>query len=156
MDGRTFDRARSELVEAGLLQYEPGSRGAGHRSLYRLLLPALERDLIPAEERDLNPAENPAINPALDTEKTPLWSGDEVLKKEEVRTTAAAGAKALPRLVDVLEVWIRNGAYQYDRGGILDEIETRERKRHEKLDEPERDHLLQLASDLRSDGDIPF
>jgi hypothetical protein len=46
-DGRSFQRARDGLVEAGLLRYEPGRRGPGNRSTYELLLdaelPALTR-----------------------------------------------------------------------------------------------------------------
>jgi len=150
-DGRTFERVRQELIEAELLHFEPGSRGAGHRSLYRLLLPALERSLNTAEERSIKTAEKTAEKTALVTQEIPRQSGDEVFKKDEVRTTTAAtGAKTPSRLADVLEVWIRNGAYQYDENGILDEVEQRERKRGEKLDDQERARLLELAAELRT------
>lgn len=150
-DGRTFERVRQELIEAELLHFEPGSRGAGHRSLYRLLLPALERSLNTAEERSIKTAEKTAEKTALSVDKRPLSSGDEVVKKDEVRTTAATGAKTPSRLVDGLEVWIRNGAYQYDDAAILDECEQRERrsKHDEKVDEKERARLLELAAELR-------
>jgi hypothetical protein len=38
MDGRSFDRARAGLVKKGLLRYEPGSIGKGHRGHYELVL----------------------------------------------------------------------------------------------------------------------
>jgi hypothetical protein len=63
-DGRSFDRAREGLIERGLLHYQPGKRGRGHRSLYELILDPAEK---PADERALaseKPAEKPGEKPA--------------------------------------------------------------------------------------------
>jgi hypothetical protein len=159
LDGRTFERARSELIEAGLLHFEPGSRGAGHRSLYRLLNPALERDLNPAQERGINPAENPAENPALVSLETPRRSGDEVFRRmnEEGSPTttdpdgSSLGSQAGNSLASVVEIAIRRVWFEYDDAAIIEEIDGLERKskRGEKVTAAERDRLLELARALR-------
>jgi hypothetical protein len=48
LDGRSFDRARDGLIARGLIDYERGTVGRGHRSLYGLRLeekPAVGRSL---------------------------------------------------------------------------------------------------------------
>ncbi len=42
LDGRSFTRARQGLVEKGLIQYDSGRRGRGHRTVYTLVLRADE------------------------------------------------------------------------------------------------------------------
>jgi hypothetical protein len=158
-DGRTFERARQELVEVGLLHYEPGSRGAGHRSLYRLINPALERALNPAQERGINPAENPAENPALSVEKTPRQSGDEVLRRMNGEGSPAPtdpdgsspGSPDGNSLASVAETAIRRVWFEYDDAAIIEEIDGLERKskRGKKVTVDEREWLLSLARDLR-------
>ena len=61
LDGRSFARARQELIDRGLLRWEPGTGGRGHRSLYELLVDGPET---PAEERGITPTETPAQTPA--------------------------------------------------------------------------------------------
>jgi len=156
-DGRTFERARQELVEAGLLHFEPGSRGAGHRSLYRLLNAAPERPLNAAPQRHINAAENAAENAALSDRKTPLHSGDEVFRRmNEEGSPAPAGpngpalgAPGKKPIADLIEIGIRNGWHEYDDEAIVEEIEKVERSRNEKLTAEARDRLLKLAEALR-------
>lgn len=99
LDGRSFKRARTRLVDRGLIDFQPGTVGRGHRSLYRLRLenPALQRVLEnPAPERVFgpeNPAEIPAENPALLTDKTPPQSGYALVasSKEQQQTVDLEG-----------------------------------------------------------------
>ena len=52
-------------------------------------------------------------------------------------------------LAVLLETWIRNAGCLYDDAAIAEEIENREKRRGETLSEPERDRLLELATELR-------
>ena len=56
LDGRTFTRARAGLIARGLIVYEPGKRGRGRRSIYRLTFSEK-----PAVERVLEGEEKPAV-----------------------------------------------------------------------------------------------
>jgi hypothetical protein len=63
LHGRSFERARDELVDVGLLRFSRGSGGRGHRDGYELLLD----EETPADERanrSETPAETPAQTPA--------------------------------------------------------------------------------------------
>jgi hypothetical protein len=59
LHGMSFERARDELVEKGLIRFTRGKRGrGGHRDTYELLVEK------PAEERDYQEPEKPATKPA--------------------------------------------------------------------------------------------
>ena len=81
LDGRSFERARDRLVDRGLIDFEPGTVGRGHRSFYRLRLEntALQRSLEnPAPERSIDSektAEITAEMTALSVDKRPPQSG---------------------------------------------------------------------------------
>lgn len=63
MHGKSFDRARQELVDVGLVGLTRGKGGRGNRDVYELLLD----EQSPADERAIGeqtPAETPAETPA--------------------------------------------------------------------------------------------
>jgi hypothetical protein len=52
-------------------------------------------------------------------------------------------------LADVLEAFVRNAGWQYPDPAILDEIDSHERKRGERLTDEQRDRVLAIAGELR-------
>ena len=78
LHGRSFERARDELVAAGLVRFTRGTGGRGHRDRYELLLdeetPAVER-----ANRSETPAQTPAQTPAPERARK---------EKGEVKTSA--------------------------------------------------------------------
>jgi hypothetical protein len=63
------------------------------------------------------------------------------------RTSNSTPTPLVP-LPQLLETWIKNGQGGLTQPSVVDEIDTRERKRGETIDDKERDRLLALAADL--------
>jgi hypothetical protein len=87
LHGWTFTRARQELIDCGLLRYEPGSKGPGHRSLYRLLLPAEELGIDGAGFQ--LPAQLPAQIPAVERGILPAVERGRSVNRSESSTSDA-------------------------------------------------------------------
>jgi hypothetical protein len=95
LHGMSFERARSELVDTGLVRLTRGSGGRGNRDTYELLLdeqtPASERAFAPE-----TPAQTPAQTPA--PERARKEKGERQDQKH--LTGAANAANATSRLAD--------------------------------------------------------
>jgi hypothetical protein len=90
LHGRSFQRARDELIARGLLRYESGGGGRGHRSRYVLLVDDPET---PALERGITPRGNPAQTPAGTPAQTPALERARIRNSESGRTSLEKGTQ---------------------------------------------------------------
>jgi hypothetical protein len=93
LHGRSFERARDELVKAGLIRFSPGTGGRGHRDHYELLL-------TPAKEREISsktPAERSAETPAPERGRKEKGEGED--QEHSFATLADARARERERTV---------------------------------------------------------
>ncbi len=100
LDGRSFDRALSGLIEKGLLDVTPGKRGRGNRTLYRLVLGDVEKPApARAEEEREKPAparaKTPGVKARSHGKKSPLHSGHAGL---EAGVKTSGGTSQTPTL----------------------------------------------------------
>jgi len=118
LHGLSFDRAREELIDSGLIHLTRGDGGRGHRDCYELLLdqetPASER-AIQAE----TPAQTPAETPA--PERARREKGVREDQDQELLTGAADVADATPRPQDHAD---REAAWG-DLVDVLDDADDR-------------------------------